>query len=110
MTYGFIGLGLIGGSLAINLKKTDPDCKIMAYTRTRATCEKALHRKTIDVICESSEDERFLDCDMIFLCAPAEWNISVLPGLKKVLNKHCLLTDVGSVKQPIERELPGLIL
>ena len=41
-TYGFIGLGLIGGSLAKALKRTDPSCRILAYTRTRATLEEAL--------------------------------------------------------------------
>lgn len=40
-TYGFIGLGLIGGSLAKALKRTDPSCRILAYTRTRATLEEA---------------------------------------------------------------------
>ena len=37
--YGFIGLGLIGGSLAKSLKKKDPSCRICAYTRTRHTSQ-----------------------------------------------------------------------
>ena len=102
MTYGFIGLGLIGGSLAKNLKKLDPDCVIMAHTGTGQTTQKALEEHVIDVICSSCRDDSFAECDMIFLCAPAETNIAVLPGLKKVIGKNCLLTDVGSVKTPIQ--------
>ncbi len=108
MTYGFIGLGLIGGSLAKNLKKLDPDCVIMAHTHTRATSEKALEENVIDVICQSCRDDHFAQCDMIFLCAPAEQNIRVLPELKEVIGENCLLTDVGSVKTPIHEAVKKL--
>ena len=108
MTYGFIGLGLIGGSLAKNLKKLDPDCVIMAHTGTAATCRKALEEHVIDVICDSCRDASFAGCDMLFLCAPAEQNIKVLPDLKEVIGKNCLLTDVGSVKTPVHEAVAKL--
>ena len=101
MIYGFIGLGLIGGSLARNLKKIEPGCTIMAHTRSRATCGKALEEHLIDIICKSSSDARFSECGMIFLCAPAEQNIRALEELKDVVTRDCILTDVGSVKTPI---------
>ena len=101
MTYGFIGLGLIGGSLAKNLKKLYPECTIMAHTHTRATREKAFSAHVIDLICDSCRDAHFAECDMLFLCAPAEENIKALPMLKEVIKSSCLLTDVGSVKTPI---------
>lgn len=108
MTYGFIGLGLIGGSLAKNLKKIDQDCTIMALSRSRATCEKALEEKVIDRICDSCQDPHFSECDILFLCAPAEWNIKLLPALKDVLGEDCLLADVGSVKTPIHEAVRDL--
>ncbi len=101
MIYGFVGLGLIGGSLAKNLKKNEPGCTIMATSHSSATCEKALETGVIDRICSSCEDEHFSECDMIFLCAPAEQNIALLPQISKVMSKDCLLTDVASVKTPI---------
>ena len=48
--YGFIGLGLIGGSIARGLKRADPDVTIMAYMRTRAKLEQAKKDGTIDLI------------------------------------------------------------
>ena len=108
MTYGFFGLGLIGGSLARNLKKIDPDCFIMAVSRSSETCEKALREGIIDLICDGCKDARFARCDILFLCAPAERNLSALPELKEVIRPDCLLTDVASVKTPIHEEAARL--
>lgn len=44
-TIAFIGLGLIGGSLAKGIKKARPDIRIMAYMRTRSKLEQA--KKTV---------------------------------------------------------------
>lgn len=100
-TFGFIGLGLIGGSLAKALKRACPDCRIMAYTRTARTSEAALKAGAIDRICESPVDPAFHDCDCIFLCTPVSSNIQALKKLKDVVRTDCILTDVGSVKTEI---------
>ena len=60
MKYGFIGLGLIGGSLARNLKKLDPACTICAYTRTQKTSMEAREAGVLDEICTSPSDELYL--------------------------------------------------
>ena len=39
-TIAFIGLGLIGGSIARGIKRANPDIRIMAYMRTRSRLEK----------------------------------------------------------------------
>ncbi len=100
-TFGFIGLGLIGGSLAKALKRVQSDCRIMAYTRTAHTSQLALDAGAIDLICESPADSRFAECDCIFLCAPVGSNIQALEQLKDVVRQDCILSDVGSVKTDI---------
>lgn len=107
-TFGFIGLGLIGGSLAKTLKRVRPDCRIMSYTRTRATALQALADHVIDVVCESPADTMFSDCDCIFLCAPVGSNIEALHSLRRVVQENCILTDVGSVKTDIHTAVAGL--
>ena len=100
-TFGFIGLGLIGGSLAKSLKRVSPDCTIMAYARTQRTLTMALEEHAIDFACQSPEDPQFAQCDCIFLCAPVGSNIESLKRLKDVVRPDCILSDVGSVKTDI---------
>lgn len=100
-SFGFIGLGLIGGSLAKALRRSLPDCRIIAYTRTARTTESALSQKLIDSICSSPEDQQFSECDCIFLCAPTGSNVAALAKLKDLVREGCILTDVGSVKTDI---------
>lgn len=101
-TYGFIGLGLIGGSLARALRETESDCRIIAYSRKEQLSkdlQDALDSKVADEIVFSLDV--FAACDFIFLCAPVDCNISYLPKLKPVISKHTVITDVGSVKSGI---------
>lgn len=100
-TFGFIGLGLIGGSLAKALKRSSPSCRIMAFTRTAATTQAALADGTIDAVCASPADRQFADCDCIFLCTPVGSNIDALRTIKDIVRNDCILTDVGSVKTDI---------
>ena len=106
-TAGFIGLGLIGGSIARALKKYYPDVQILAHTRSRHTTEYALEHGIIDEICDTV-DERYCKCDYIFLCAPVECNASYLGLLKPYLKKGCILTDVGSTKTNIHKKVEEL--
>lgn len=106
---GFIGLGLIGGSIAKSLKRTHSDIEILAYARTQETLELAKKENTIDQIC-TKEDEAFSTCDYIFLCAPVSENILYLTWLKDHISPGCIITDVGSVKGNIHKavEILGL--
>ena len=104
LTVGFIGFGLIGGSIAKALRKFHPDCRIMTYSRTRDALEQAKQDGVVDIIC-TKDDPFFGACDYIFMCAPVESNIQYLDFLKTVMRPNCILTDVGSVKMPIHEAI-----
>lgn len=106
-TIGFIGLGLIGGSIAKGIRKFHPDYKIIAYNRTRETLDDAVFDGIVDFACEE-QDPKFALCDYIFLCATVDYNIECLPWLKKVIRPGCILTDVGSVKGEIHKQITAL--
>ena len=76
-TIGFIGLGLIGGSIAKAIKKFHPDYQIIAYNRTRETLDDAVFEGIVDIACEEM-DSKFSLCDYIFLCATVDYNIECL--------------------------------
>ena len=99
---GFIGLGLIGGSVAKAIRKFHPDYILYAYAPSPATLEEALLDGTINESF-SQFDERLEECDYIFLCAPVSNNIEYLNFLKTHIKPTCIITDVGSVKGDIHK-------
>lgn len=106
---GFIGLGLIGGSIAIKIKENHPQCNIIAATRHEETIEEAYNLGLI-----SNRNllplDAFSDCDIIFLSAPVEKNLEYLQQLKDIISPDTILTDVGSTKTQIHKaaEMLGL--
>ena len=99
-TYAFIGLGIIGGSIAKALRKYEPDCRIMAYMRTRSRLELARSEGVVDTVLGSVGKELGA-ADIIFLCAPVEYNRDYLALIKPFLAEGTILTDVGSTKAEI---------
>lgn len=96
---GFIGLGLIGGSIAKSIRRIFPDTEILGFDVDQSALSLALSDHTLSKTVTSIEAMN--DCDYIFLCAPVHYNIAYLPILKRIIKDTCILTDVGSVKSDI---------
>lgn len=109
LTYGFIGLGLIGGSIAKALRETYPNCRILAYDIKKESLKLAVSEGVVNTAV-SAIDESFSSCDYIFLCAPVSFNDENLLKIKEHLSPDCLLTDVGSVKSDIHKHIEALNL
>ncbi|MGN0665780.1 MAG: prephenate dehydrogenase/arogenate dehydrogenase family protein [Huintestinicola sp.] len=103
-TIGFIGLGLIGGSIAKKARLNDPDIKIFASARRQETIDTAYKMGLINNEVSLSPSD-FAECDHIFLCAPVIHNIGYLRELKDVISPDCIITDVGSTKTEIHEEV-----
>ena len=97
LTFGFIGLGLIGGSIARAIRQNLPQSQIIAYDINADTLREAAQCGVANVI--------FSDCDYLFLCAPVQKNDENLSAVKEILSPKTLLTDVGSVKSEIHTEI-----
>lgn len=104
LTCGFVGLGLIGGSIAKALRAAYPSLTIIAYDINEESLILAKQDGTVN-IAASCIDETFSACDYIFLCAPVSHNDSNLAAISKVLSPNCILTDVGSVKSTIHEHV-----
>ncbi len=101
---GFIGLGLIGGSIAKALKKNIPDCFISAYDINSESLELAIKDQIVNKAARNIDDS-FHTCDFIFLCAPIQKNDNNLLSVKEFMKPDCILTDVGSVKTNIHEHI-----
>lgn len=103
-TIAFIGLGLIGGSIARRLKQHTPEITIMAYMRTQEKLRQAKADGVVDVILEDIGEE-LRKCDVIFLCTPVEYNAQYLAQIRPLLKEGAFVTDVGSTKTNIHQEV-----
>ncbi len=100
--YLFIGMGLIGGSIAVALRNAQPDAVIRAYVRNADRLKKAVDDGVLNEICADPVSSA-ASADLIFLCAPTGANIENLKKLKGHIGEHTLITDVGSVKGDIQK-------
>jgi Prephenate dehydrogenase len=101
-TVCFIGLGLIGGSMAKSIKQNNKDITIMAYSRTKSKLQMAQNEGIIDIILDDI-DSSLSACDLIILCSPVSYNIDYLKQIKPFLKSDCIVTDVGSTKLGIHK-------
>jgi len=98
-----VGAGLIGGSLALAIKKKGLAKEIIGVTRHAETLSLAKKIKAID---RGSRDIRIVkDADLVVLAAPVEAIIRLGEEISRFLSPDCVVTDVGSTKQEIVDKL-----
>jgi cyclohexadieny/prephenate dehydrogenase len=97
---GIIGLGLMGGSLGLALKRKPEAFSVVAYARRAETRAAALALGVADRVVDTPAAAAD-GSDVVVLCVPvlklAEMARACLPGL----NPGAVLTDVGSTKQDV---------
>ena len=79
---GFIGLGLIGGSIAKSIHRIFPDYRIVGFDNNISTLKQAVSDGTLT---EYTDDiHTIAGCNYIFLCAPVHYNIEYLRQLTAI--------------------------
>lgn len=97
MKIGIIGLGLIGGSLGLDLTRLG--YHVIGVSRQLKTCNIAIERKIVSQA--STELEILAQTDLIFICTPIGSILTTLERIIKYLPSSVIITDVGSVKGSI---------
>ncbi|WP_017318516.1 prephenate/arogenate dehydrogenase [Mastigocladopsis repens] len=104
MNIGILGLGLIGGSLGLDLRSQG--YHVLGVSRRESTCERAVALGSVD---EASVDISLLaKAEVVFICTPIGLIIPTFKQLIAHLPSNTVITDVGSVKAPIVNAIAPL--
>jgi arogenate dehydrogenase (NADP+) len=104
MKIGILGLGLIGGSLGLDMRSHHHT--VIGVSRRESTCQKAV---TLGCVDRASTDLSLLaDTEVVFICTPLGLIVPTMEQLITVLPANTVVTDVGSVKTPIVEAISPL--
>ena len=98
MKIGIIGLGLMGGSFALDIKIPFPSSIIHGIDNSAENLNKAKEIGLIDFII-SYKDLRKMD--LILVAVPVSHSLNIIPKVLDLISSNTLVFDVGSTKQAI---------
>jgi len=97
-----IGIGLIGGSFAIDIKNYNPEVIIHGISRKAETLNKALDLKLIDKKATLDDLE---NADLVIVSIPVDATVKLLPTILDKISDNTLVVDAGSTKEAICKEV-----
>lgn len=104
MNIGIVGLGLIGGSLGLDLRSRG--YQVLGVSRQAQTCQRAIARGAVDDA--SLELNLLAAADVVFICTPLAAIETTVIQLIPHLAATTILTDVGSVKASVVEAIAPL--
>jgi len=97
---GLVGCGLMGGSFALALKRAGLVRRVVGFSPTPATRQRALDMGVIDAVAlDASQATR--DSDLVLVAVPVAATQSTFAALSGALSPQALLMDVGSTKRDV---------
>src|SRR5262245_61957748 len=103
-----VGVGLLGGSLGLAIKRSGLAKRVSGYVRRAASIEECKKAGAVD---EASCDlARAVEhADLVILCTPLSQMKALTEQMLPALKPDAIVTDVGSVKASVVRELEPLM-
>lgn len=100
---GIVGLGLIGGSIGLDLRAQG--IKVQGLVHRSSTAERAMERGLVSAV--STDPACLACCDLVILALPIPALLKPNAEFLEALPAEAVVTDVGSVKQPVLQEWKG---
>ena len=110
MIYGFIGMGLMGGSLAKAIRKyaITKDDKIYGYDRAKPILEDAMLDGTLDAMFVATDSvdydsikKMLSECDLVYVCLYPEATLNFILEHQNDFKSGAIITDIAGVKQKL---------
>ncbi len=98
-TVTIIGLGLIGGSIAIDLRRSGFASRFVGIDASGENAEIALRRGLVDEI--GTFEESLPDSDVVILAIPVDDIARTAPSVLDAVGDHTVVIDTGSTKGPV---------
>merc|ERR1712173_427591 len=93
-----IGVGLIGGSFALDIKKYNPECVVYGIDKSESHLDKA---KALGIIDKKATYEDLSKADVVIVAIPVDATLEVLPKVLDLVSDEAIVFDVGSTKEDI---------
>ena len=103
-----IGLGLIGGSIGLSLKRLNSSSQVVGYAKTKSTLKRAVERGLVDKV-EENLINAVNDADFVILATPLSMFKSIIGEISPFLKEGCIISDTGSAKLSVIKELKNII-
>ncbi len=97
---GLVGCGLMGGSFALALKRAGLVRRVVGFSPSEATRQRALAMGVIDAVALGAGQAAH-GSDVVLLAVPVAATQSTLAGMAEALSPQTLLMDVGSTKRDV---------
>lgn len=98
MNIGFVGIGLMNGSLSLDLQRLYPNVILQGISRKEATLDRAIE---LGLIHQKGTMETLANADMVFVSVPVEAIAKLLPQILDKISDNTLVMDFGSTKAAI---------
>ena len=103
-----IGVGLLGGSLGLALKRRKLARQVTGYVRRAASIAESRRKGAVDLATQDIQ-AAVAGADLVVLCTPLARMRPLVKRLLPALKRGAIVTDVGSVKAGVVKELESLV-
>lgn len=93
-----IGIGLIGGSMVLDIKTLHTEAKIYGIDNNESHLAEAIALGVVDA---GATFDDLLDADFVIISVPVDVALLVLPKVLDFIGDHTIVFEVGSTKMPI---------
>ena len=103
-----LGLGLIGGSIGLAIKRSNISNQITGYARSNSTLERAIDLGLVDSVRDNLKDA-VSNSDLVILATPLSTFRELVEEMSPFLKKGCIITDTGSAKLTVIEDLKDIL-